>query len=68
MFLFTQKFNEVLKYSPLKQKEIADKLGVHRNTITEYKKGRAYPSLQQFTKLCEILDVSADYLLGIKEY
>jgi len=32
-----------------------------------YKSGKALPSLETFEKICEILDVSADFLLGKKD-
>ncbi len=33
-----------------------------------YKHGKAVPSLETFADLCEILDVSADFLLGKKDF
>lgn len=64
---FLERLNEALKLSPLSQKEIAEKLGVNKATITNYKQGKITPSLDMFYELCKILDVSADYLLGLSD-
>ena len=64
---FLERLNEALKLSPLSQMEIAEKLGVNKATITNYKKGKISPSLETFYELCKILDISADYLLGLSD-
>ncbi len=57
---------ESIALSPLTQKEIANRLGIHPTTINSYMKKDKYPSLDTFASLCEILDVSADDILGLK--
>ena len=64
---FTEKFNECLKYSHLKQSEIANYCKTTRQNITNFKSGRTYPSIETLYLLCKCLDVSADYLLGLDE-
>lgn len=64
---FTKRFNEALKNSGKSQAELANYTGVSRQLITEFKKGRAYPSLEVFYKICEFLDESSDYLLGLED-
>ena len=54
--------------SGIKQCDIARQLNVHPSLITQYLNGRSAPGLDTFAKLCVILDVSADYLLGITDY
>ena len=66
--IFTERFNEVLKITPLAQKEIAEKCGIDKSCITQYKKGQTQPTLEVLFKLCKVLDVSADYLLGLTEF
>lgn len=46
------------------QKELAEKLGKTKNTITEIEKGRSVGQWEKLGELCDILDVSADYILG----
>ncbi len=57
---------ESIARSSLSQKEISIKLGMHPTAINKYMKEDKYPSLETFANLCEILDVSADDILGLK--
>lgn len=44
---------------------IADELGISRPTLSQYLSGKVLPSLPTFAKLCEIIDCSADDILGL---
>ena len=57
-----------IETSGLKQCEIAKAINVHPTAITQYLSGRSAPALDTLAKLCLLLDVSADYLLGITDY
>lgn len=48
------------------QTDLAQKAGVVKACITDYKKGKSFPSIQTLRLLCEALEVSADYLLGLE--
>ena len=61
---FEQRIKELLNESDYKQKEIANKLNIAESNITNWKKGENYPSIDILDKLCTLLSVSADYLLG----
>ncbi|MBR2480931.1 MAG: helix-turn-helix transcriptional regulator [Clostridia bacterium] len=52
----------------LTQKEIADKLGVAQSVYQRFEKGIFECNYEQLKLLCEIFDVSADYLLGISDF
>ncbi len=54
-----------IKFSHLSQKEIAQKLGINPSTLSKYMKQDKFPSLETFARLCEILDVSSDDILGL---
>ena len=54
--------------SGMKQCDIAKAINVHPTAITQYLSGRSAPALDTLAKLCVLLDVSADYLLGIADY
>ncbi len=64
---FSERLTGELKSCELTQKEIADKLQISPANITNWKKGVNIPSLDVFYELCKILDVSADYLLGLSD-
>lgn len=46
--------------------QIADKIGVSPEMITQYKTTKKLPRLDTFAKLCKELDLSADEILGLK--
>lgn len=63
---FQDRIIDELKFSHYTQKEIAQKLGISEGNITNWKKGESLPSLEVFYELCQLLKISADYLLGIE--
>ncbi len=62
---FTERLAEAMKASGKKQTEIAAEVGITKQCISDFKVGKSYPSIQTLALLCKILDVSADYLLGL---
>ena len=54
-----------LKNCNLTTIEIAKKVGVSPEMITQYMTTKKLPKLDTFAKLCKELDLSADYILGI---
>ena len=61
-----KRLREEIRSSPLTQKQIAEKLGVNPSTISKYLRLDKFPAIDTFANLCEILDVSADEILGLK--
>ena len=61
-----QRLREAIQYSNVSQKELAEKLGVNPSTVSKYMRLDKYPSLDTFANICEILDLSADDILGLK--
>lgn len=47
----------------MSQINLSVKLGVSQETISAYESGKSFPSVNTLLKLCEIFNVSADYLL-----
>ena len=50
------------------QKQVADVLGVAQPVYQRFEKGTFECSYAQLTELCKLFDISADYLLGLKDY
>ena len=48
------------------QEELANRLGVTPQALSKWEKGASSPDLEMLTSLCDILGVSADYLVGKK--
>lgn len=61
-----KRLREAIQYGTISQKELAEKLGVNPSTVSKYMRLDKYPSLDTFANICEILDVSADDILGLK--
>lgn len=66
--VFSVKLQEAMKTSHLSYAQVAKRLGITKATMSMYKNGKALPSLETFSLLCDILDVSADFLLDKKEF
>lgn len=60
-----KRLSEELKNSGLTTIEIAKKIGVSPEMITQYKTTKKLPKLDTFAKLCKELDLDANYVLGI---
>jgi transcriptional regulator with XRE-family HTH domain len=62
-------FNENLKLAREKknmtQKEVADSIGVAKSTYSLYESGNREPNVQTIKKISDVLNVSADELLGL---
>lgn len=59
------RLRDAIKSSNITQKELADRLGVNPSTISKYMRLNKFPSLDTFANICDILDVSADEILGL---
>ena len=59
------RLREAIKESGIAQKAIAKAVGVSAQTVSKYMKENIFPALDTFAKLCAVLDVSADYILGV---
>ena len=64
--LIKKRLTEELKNSKLTTVEIAKKIGVSPEMVTQYTTTKKLPKLDTFAKLCKELDISADYVLGLK--
>ena len=63
-----KRLRESISNSGLSQLEIAKRIGVSPQTVSKYMKNDIFPALDTFAKLCSVLDVTSDYILGIKPY
>jgi Helix-turn-helix. len=62
-----QRLREAIKFSGMTQTEIAKKIGINPSTVSKYTRIDKFPAIDTFAKLCAVLDVSADYILGLQE-
>ena len=64
---FQERIVDAIKDSGYNQKSIAKILNISEGNISNWKKGINLPSIEILYKLCMILNVSADYLLGLED-
>ena len=64
-------FNENLRAARerknMTQKDVADNIGVAKSTYSLYESGNREPNVQTIKKLADLLNVSADNLLGLNQ-
>ena len=61
-----KRLREAIQYGNISQKELAEKLGINPSTVSKYMRLDKFPALDTFANICEILDISADEILGLK--
>lgn len=61
---FPERLREVMRINDMSASELARLLCVPCSTISRYERGTSAPSLRNLLSLCDVLDVSADWMLG----
>lgn len=61
---FAVRLKEVRANSRMKQREVAEYLGVNIRTYQGYEMEKTEPSIQKLIALADYFDVSLDYLMG----
>lgn len=64
---FKYRLREVLAENGISQNALAKKLFMSQTIINNYCTGKREPSLDTLIAICKVLDVSADYLLGLAD-
>ena len=62
-----EKIKELRIENGLSQCKFGEILHVSQDTISLWEKGKALPNTEYIILICKIFDISADYLLGLKE-
>jgi transcriptional regulator with XRE-family HTH domain len=57
---------EAIRQSGCTQREIAEKIGVRQQQISSYIQGKTLPALDTLARLCVVLDLDANEILGIR--
>lgn len=67
--LFGDKIKTLRVSAGMTQLELAEKLGITSRSIQNYEKNQRYPnSTEIIAKLCEIFNVTSDYLMTDEDY
>lgn len=65
--MFSDKLKNLMKARNKKQQDLADVLGVKRQTISLYMNGQSKPDAEQLKIIAQFFNVSADWLLGLTD-
>ncbi len=60
-----QRLSEEIKNSGLSTVEIAKRVGISPEMVTQYCTTKKLPKLDTFAKLCKELDLDGNYILGL---
>ena len=63
--IIKERLSKEIKQSGFTTVEIAKRIGVSPEMITQYKTTKKLPKLDTFAKLCKELDLDANYILGL---
>ena len=63
----SEKIKELRIENKYSQSFVAEHLKIDRSNYSKYELGKLEPSLEMIRQLCLLYNVSADYLLGLKE-
>jgi transcriptional regulator with XRE-family HTH domain len=61
---FSRRLRELRTQRELRQKELAQLVGLHYNHIGRYERGESQPTADTLKRLAKVLNVSVDYLIG----
>lgn len=65
--LLPTRIRAIMDKRKMKQKDLADKTGIARQSIGYYADGSNIPNAEVLAKIAQALDVSSDYLLGLSD-
>ncbi|MBQ7830728.1 MAG: helix-turn-helix transcriptional regulator [Clostridia bacterium] len=68
MKVFGEKVKELLKESGRSQRDLAAAINVQPSTLCEWLNDHNEPSMQAIVDIATYLEVSTDYLFGLKDY
>lgn len=68
MKVFGERVKEALKSQGITQKDLAKSISVQPSTLCEWLNDHNEPPMQSIVDIASSLNLSADYLLGIKEF
>jgi len=65
---YGMKIYELRKKKSLSQEEVANKLGVSRQSISLWETNQAFPSMENLIAIAKLFNTSLDVLVGVKDF
>jgi len=63
----SEKIFELRKTNGMSQEQLAEKIGVSRQSISKWESGESVPEIERLIELSKVFEVSTDYLLKTSE-
>ena len=67
IYVFCERLKTLRIEKKMSQPELAKLVGVSKGMISFWENGINEPTISNLVKLCQIFEVSSDYLLGIED-
>lgn len=64
---FGQRLTMAMERKGITCEQLAERLDVAQSTISTYRADMHYPTANRLKQICEVLDVSADWLLELED-
>lgn len=68
MNIFSQRLKDLRQEKGLTLKQVSALLNIPLSTYANYEQGVREPSIAMLNALCDVYDVSSDYLIGRSDY
>ena len=65
--MFGEKLKELRTEKEYSQNELAKKLNVSKQNISDWENGKSETSFEMLTKIAKFFDVRTDFLLGLED-
>ena len=64
---FAARLTELLNENKISKRELAKRIDVSATSVSDWSTGKIQPTVENLYLICEYFQVSADYMLGLKE-
>ncbi len=65
--MFSENLRKLRSAAGLTQVELSDKLGVTKQSVSNWENGNIQPSVEMIIKISKVLNIKTDVLLGLDE-
>ena len=62
--MLSENLKKIRKDNNLSQEQLAEKLGVSRQSVSKWENGEAYPEMDKVLQLCKMFNLNIDELLN----
>ena len=66
--IIAARIKEIRRDLGLTQSQFGEKLSTSQDTVSHWELGTCFPTTDFVISICRIFDISADYLLGLKDF